>query len=767
MAACRVDFDSLSILEAALAYARAGLRVFPVIRATKRPLTDHGAYDGTTDEAKIREWWKENPGANVAIALDGLVLVDFDPRHGAPESRDEIIATFGPWPDTAEAITGSGGRHLYFRARNRLHPAGKLSAGVDCKSGPGCYAVAPPSIHASERRYTWDGLADPLEALRNLPPAPDWVYRRTPGPRGAAPDDDGGPIPEGQRNETLFRLGCALRRRGLSAAAIEAALLIENRRRCQPPLPDDEVKRVAESAGRYPAGNATRIERIVTPDAAEKIEVEVRPDALAEIVEQCEQALAEAEDSDIYQCGGRLVYPARESSNNGTGASYLLATLDADGVLLRLLERFRFVKPKPVKGGVERVPTDVPAALPRLMLARRGRWRYRYLRGVVSVPVIRPDGSFAAQEGYDSATGLLLVNLPDGLQVPERPTPADAVEALRTLSQLLRNFPFESETDATAALSALMSAVLRPSLGPVPLHLFTAPVAGSGKTYLYEICGALATGMRPAVLAAAGLNAEELDKRVAAVLLAGRPLLCLDNLSRALESGLLCQVVASSAPLELRRLGTYDSPQVESVAACYATGNNITVGGDMLRRVIPVRLDPRCERPELRSFDFNPLEAALRDRGRYLTACFTIVLAYRAAGMPDKLAPLASFERWNDLVRSALHWLTRQDCCDGMEALRREDPGLEAAGALLQTWHDAFGAEPVAAKEVIAEAGQAGREGLRDALLAVAGKGGVVDARRLGYWLRAWKNRIVGGLLLEPAGADTHAKARCWRVRSA
>ena len=159
----------------------------------------------------------------------------------------------GPWPETAEAITGGGGRHLYFRARDGLHPPGSLAPGIDVKSGPGSYVVAPPSLHANGRRYAWDGVGDPLDALRNLPLAPAWTYRRPAGPRDAAPDD-AEPIPEGLRNITLFKLGCALRRRGLSRAGIEAALLAENAQRCQPPLPEDEVRRIAASCARYRAG---------------------------------------------------------------------------------------------------------------------------------------------------------------------------------------------------------------------------------------------------------------------------------------------------------------------------------------------------------------------------------------------------------------------------------------------------------------------------------------------------------------------------------
>ena len=43
-----------------------------------------------------------------------------------------------------------------------------------------------------------------------------------------------------------------MRRPGMSKSAIEAALFVENRTRCKPPLPDNEVRRIANSIGSYP-----------------------------------------------------------------------------------------------------------------------------------------------------------------------------------------------------------------------------------------------------------------------------------------------------------------------------------------------------------------------------------------------------------------------------------------------------------------------------------------------------------------------------------
>lgn len=60
-------------------------------------------------------------------------------------------------------------------------------------------------------------------------------------------------IPQGKRNGTLTSLGGSLRRKGLSVPEIEAALKGVNAQRCDPPLPDIEVERIAQSVGRYDA----------------------------------------------------------------------------------------------------------------------------------------------------------------------------------------------------------------------------------------------------------------------------------------------------------------------------------------------------------------------------------------------------------------------------------------------------------------------------------------------------------------------------------
>jgi len=254
------EIDSLPLAEAALWYSNCGFPVFPCRPRGKEPLVEGGFHAATTDEARIRDWWRRWPEANIGVptgAASGWLVVDIDPRNGGDETLGAWLSKYGRWPDTAEAITGGGGRHVFFHHVGGLR-CGPIGPGVDLKTEGG-YVVVAPSVHPSGNRYFWDGLSG-AGALDHLVEPPGWLLRlarersaqRSSTAEGAAEE----PIHEGERNTTLFRLAASLRARGLSQAAIEAALQAENQVRCQPPLPNDEVERIAESAARYPAGQS-------------------------------------------------------------------------------------------------------------------------------------------------------------------------------------------------------------------------------------------------------------------------------------------------------------------------------------------------------------------------------------------------------------------------------------------------------------------------------------------------------------------------------
>jgi hypothetical protein len=160
----------------------------------------------------------------------------------------------GPLPCKVEAITGGGGRHLYF-----AHPGGTphnrvgIRPGIDLRADGGC-VVAPPSAHPNGRRYAWAPGRAPDD--RPLSPLPAWfldcalataraghsrAYWRQLTREGVA---------EGQRNATLASLTGHLLWRGVDPEVALELLLAWNRARCRPPLPDDEVARVVQSIAR-------------------------------------------------------------------------------------------------------------------------------------------------------------------------------------------------------------------------------------------------------------------------------------------------------------------------------------------------------------------------------------------------------------------------------------------------------------------------------------------------------------------------------------
>jgi len=151
--------DSVSLANDALWYASHGIPVFRCWPRAKEPMTTHGFKDATTSEACIASWWRTRPDANIGIPTgktSGLLVVDVDPRNGGDESLEDLVRKYGPLPETAEQITGGGGRHLVFRHSGSIGLPKTLAPGIDLK-GDGGYIVVAPSIHPSGRKYDWDG----------------------------------------------------------------------------------------------------------------------------------------------------------------------------------------------------------------------------------------------------------------------------------------------------------------------------------------------------------------------------------------------------------------------------------------------------------------------------------------------------------------------------------------------------------------------------------------------------------------------------------
>jgi putative DNA primase/helicase len=200
---------------------------------------------------KVRRWWETWVDANIGVVTGGeagFFALDVDPRRGGADSLASLEAKHGKLPETRTANTGGGGVHHLFKYPDFpvKNSTGDLALGLDIKGEGGAIVVAP-SLHASGKRYCWRNSAP-------IANAPEWflrLLREAQKSRANGSAAIGVAIPEGRRNDTLTSLAGSMRRRGMGAEEIEAALLVTNNKRCDPPLAEDEVRKIASSVCRY------------------------------------------------------------------------------------------------------------------------------------------------------------------------------------------------------------------------------------------------------------------------------------------------------------------------------------------------------------------------------------------------------------------------------------------------------------------------------------------------------------------------------------
>jgi hypothetical protein len=184
---------------AALAYASdRGWPVFPCNPNNKKPRTEHGFKDATTDPQQIRDWWRRWPNAMIGVptgqpsgfwAVDPDVPKDADSADGR-KAWNELVALHGI-PPTRTHSTPSGGQHVLFRWRAEKPVStsrGNLPKGIDIR-GTGGYVVVPPSRMSSGRAYSQEGFGEIAEA-------PDWLYAiLEPRAKSTTPAADRRPAP--------------------------------------------------------------------------------------------------------------------------------------------------------------------------------------------------------------------------------------------------------------------------------------------------------------------------------------------------------------------------------------------------------------------------------------------------------------------------------------------------------------------------------------------------------------------------------------------
>lgn len=251
----------MSLSNEAIRLAELGYRIFPCVEGKKIPATMHGCKDATSDLAQVEKWWSMWPNANIGFSTDWLLVIDVD-VNGEDGNRNPWLdeAMLDYLDDAPQAITPSGGRHFYYKQPSGCqlgNSAGRLAPKVDTR-GFGGYVVAPPSMLADRdgKKYIWVPSRELTMPPQDLPELSDVLLDRLSGRTFENANEIGlrqAPelIPEGKRNDTMYRLGCAMRRYGLSEEELFCALQGINRVRCAPPMPEDEILTLARQCAKH------------------------------------------------------------------------------------------------------------------------------------------------------------------------------------------------------------------------------------------------------------------------------------------------------------------------------------------------------------------------------------------------------------------------------------------------------------------------------------------------------------------------------------
>lgn len=379
------------------------------------------------------------------------------------------------------------------------------------------------------------------------------------------------------------------------------------------------------------------------------------------------------------------------------------------------------------------------------------------LVGVRSAPVFGPSGDLASESGYhpDSEMFVWMGDL-DIPFVPLHPTSGDIAKARHLIEfELLGDFPFEDEASKAHAVAASLHPFIRPMIrGATPIHLVDKPAAGTGAGLLVDAVTLPSLG-RPPTLTTIGKLEDEIQFKMVALMRKGPIAVVFDNINRKLDSETIAAMVTADI-YEGRVVKTSETAVVPIRCLWMATGNNVQVSHEMVRRCLLIRLDAEMENPEEgRTFRHEDLLGWAREhRSELVWAALVLVQAWVSAGMPRGSKSKASFESWARTISGIFEVCGIGGFLENSDKMKDfADPEAEAWIAFVEAWWERFEGKAVGSKDLM-ELGQAH---LAD--LMVGGHGAPTA---WGMMLRSKKDAVIGGMKIVAAGTKQHAAQ--WRL---
>ncbi len=669
----------------------------------------------------------------------GIVVIDVDPGGDA-----------GPLnlPATATVRTGRDGLHFYYRCHVPVrNSAGKLGKHIDVKADRG-QVVFPGSIHPDTgQRYEWFTDFEPWNV--EIADLPADIIERLAGQerpkRETAAEQSQAKVSryvkqaidleceaiakasEGQRNDTLnrasFNLGtligggyversviedaltAAAEQAGLSTSEITATLrsgldagVAEPRYVQLRPSQNDQPVTAPEVEPSPAPKYSRRDDTTILTPGAHKTDSE-------DYIEQTSDAftgkiIERLPDSAIYRkdCmpGEVLGEPGKRRWVDFTDNQMVLV-IDRHCRLAKWVTH----RKKETQVQVYQPCTKQNAAL--TIAAARQRPGIRDLNLMVTYPVYGPDWK-RIQPGWHDG---LFYDQPPELAGIEAESDCEVIH--NVLYELVVDFPFKSEADRHNFFGLLLTPLIAPAIdGNRPMHMLLSPLERTGKTKLVEeVFGGVIIGKQTPAMQITARD-EERDKRILSLLLSGETMLHLDNLPPYIDSATLASLLTATT-YRGRMLGSNRVVSLPNNLTVVSSGNNVQASGEIIKRSVPIILQPATANPENRcDFQHRDLRGYVRENRRLILSCLLgLIENWIGAGKPMHASTMGGFEDWSGAIGGILRvnafkeWRANEK--EWREAANPKGTELEN---FVESWHEKFKENEVTAKELMLLAGE-------------------------------------------------------------
>ncbi len=371
--------------------------------------------------------------------------------------------------------------------------------------------------------------------------------------------------------------------------------------------------------------------------------------------------------------------------------------------------------------------------------------------------MLRPNGQIIDTPGYDPASGLIYD--PQGVTfppIPLHPTKGEFDKALAQVKRHFRGYVEKGSVEpkyAAVMYSALLTGLYRSSLPAVPVHIFSATDFGTGKSFAAQTVSASILGHRVPAMSP-GPDTTETEKRLGSMMLSGAPVVVVDNVEDPITGKFWCSAV-TEAISTVRILCSSKNVSIPNTTFFMVTGLNVKVARDMCRRSVLCKIDPGVENPELRKFDFDPVQEALAERPETVVAGLTMLrYAQEHLGELPPVQPLGNFEAWG-IVRQVLLYADLPDPVITQEDIKNDDQTREALTQFLQAWYDQFGESRKKAIDLILA-------NIWPEDLPRNDFDGNSQARSLAAYIRRYRGTVRGGLRIEQTDVPVCGSFSYW-----